>query len=187
MHGSVHVGRLGEGVIDDHVSANMRCSLLPTSFLVRFVVYLHNVFAINWAHGVVVSHPLRMRTALGSNPSVSMHMCMHDSHGSRDYLSAHSTHAYICCRICCMRTHTCIQTHSRSHQPVRCVCARPRKFLQPNGHGASSYGGGRDFEFRLDCILRLASILACWALAFVRLGTCSCCRGPGFELMQHPL
>ena len=24
-----------------------------------------------WAHGVVVSHPLRMRKALGSNPSVS--------------------------------------------------------------------------------------------------------------------
>ena len=25
-----------------------------------------------WAHGVVVSHPLRMRKALGSNPSVSI-------------------------------------------------------------------------------------------------------------------
>ena len=30
-------------------------------------------FAFNiWAHGVVVSHPLRMRKALGSNPSVSI-------------------------------------------------------------------------------------------------------------------
>ena len=28
----------------------------------------------NWAHGVVVSHPLRMRKALGSNPSVSIAM-----------------------------------------------------------------------------------------------------------------
>ena len=27
--------------------------------------------SINWAHGVVVSHPLRMRKALGSIPSVS--------------------------------------------------------------------------------------------------------------------
>ena len=87
MHGSVHVGRLGEGVIDDHVSANMRCSLLPTSFLLRLVVYLHNVVAINWAHGVVVSHPLRMRKALGSNLSVSMHMCMHDNDGSPDNVS----------------------------------------------------------------------------------------------------
>ena len=26
----------------------------------------------HWAHGVVVSHPLRMQKALGSNPSVSM-------------------------------------------------------------------------------------------------------------------
>ena len=26
----------------------------------------------HWAHGVVVSHPLRMRKALGSNPSVSI-------------------------------------------------------------------------------------------------------------------
>ena len=39
--------------------------------------YLHEQIDINWAHGVVVSHPLRMRKALGSNPSVSMHMCMH--------------------------------------------------------------------------------------------------------------
>ena len=29
---------------------------------------------ISRAHGVVVSHPLRMRKALGSNPSVSMHL-----------------------------------------------------------------------------------------------------------------
>ena len=28
--------------------------------------------ALHWAHGVVVSHPLRMRKALGSNPSVSI-------------------------------------------------------------------------------------------------------------------
>ena len=28
------------------------------------------------AHGVVVSHPLRMRKALGSNPSVSMLPCV---------------------------------------------------------------------------------------------------------------
>ena len=27
--------------------------------------------ALTWAHGVVASHPLRMRKALGSNPSVS--------------------------------------------------------------------------------------------------------------------
>ena len=27
------------------------------------------------AHGVVVSHPLRMRKALGSNPSVSTELC----------------------------------------------------------------------------------------------------------------
>ena len=27
---------------------------------------------VNWAYGVVVSHPLRMRKALGSNPSVSI-------------------------------------------------------------------------------------------------------------------
>jgi hypothetical protein len=26
----------------------------------------------HWAHGVVVSHPLRMQKALGSNPSVSI-------------------------------------------------------------------------------------------------------------------
>lgn len=31
---------------------------------------------INWAHGVVVSHPLRMRKALGSIPSVSI-VCPH--------------------------------------------------------------------------------------------------------------
>lgn len=31
---------------------------------------------INWAHGVVVSHPLRMRKALGSIPSVSI-VCLH--------------------------------------------------------------------------------------------------------------
>ena len=33
----------------------------------------------HWAHGVVVSHPLRMRKALGSNPSVSIfnaHLCL---------------------------------------------------------------------------------------------------------------
>ena len=32
---------------------------------------------VTWAHGVVVSHPLRMRKALGSNPSVSTfrHAC----------------------------------------------------------------------------------------------------------------
>ena len=32
---------------------------------------------IHRAHGVVVSHPLRMRKALGSNPSVSMHNVNH--------------------------------------------------------------------------------------------------------------
>ena len=30
------------------------------------------LISVNWAHGVVVSHPLRMRKALGSNPSGSM-------------------------------------------------------------------------------------------------------------------
>ena len=29
-------------------------------------------YQCRWAHGVVVSHPLRMRKALGSNPSVSI-------------------------------------------------------------------------------------------------------------------
>ena len=29
-------------------------------------------FNLNWAHGVVVSHPLSMREALGSIPSVSI-------------------------------------------------------------------------------------------------------------------
>ena len=34
----------------------------------------HAIFSgdFHWAHGVVVSHPLRMRKALGSNPSVSI-------------------------------------------------------------------------------------------------------------------
>ena len=32
----------------------------------------HEFLNIYWAHGVVVSHPLRMRKALGSNPSVSI-------------------------------------------------------------------------------------------------------------------
>ena len=30
---------------------------------------------VNWAHGVVVSHPLSMREALGSIPSVSIFIC----------------------------------------------------------------------------------------------------------------
>ena len=33
---------------------------------------IHEATTNNWAHGVVVSHPLRMRKALGSNPSVSI-------------------------------------------------------------------------------------------------------------------
>ena len=41
-----------------------------------------------------------MRKALGSNPSVSMHMCMHDSHGSRDYLSVHM-HTYVAEYVAC--------------------------------------------------------------------------------------
>ena len=35
-------------------------------------------FFISWAHGVVVSHPLRMRKALGSIPSVSS-VVVHDT------------------------------------------------------------------------------------------------------------
>ena len=34
--------------------------------------YIPGVVVCIWAHGVVVSHPLRMRKALGSHPSVSM-------------------------------------------------------------------------------------------------------------------
>ena len=33
---------------------------------------VNHVFANQRAHGVVVSHPLRMRKALGSNPSASI-------------------------------------------------------------------------------------------------------------------
>ena len=76
--------RRRSAVTDDHVSANMRTPSFHTSFLVRLVLYLHNQVDINWAHGVVVSHPPRMREALGSNPSVSMHVCMHDTDGSPD-------------------------------------------------------------------------------------------------------
>jgi hypothetical protein len=37
-----------------------------------FCVHMHDVRTVHGAHGVVVSHPLRMRKALGSNPSVSI-------------------------------------------------------------------------------------------------------------------
>ena len=37
--------------------------------LTRILFFLAHID--KWAHGVVVSHPLRMRKALGSNPSVS--------------------------------------------------------------------------------------------------------------------
>ena len=39
-----------------------------TSLYPRYV----NIYYSHRAHGVVVSHPLRMRKALGSNPSVSI-------------------------------------------------------------------------------------------------------------------
>ena len=45
-------------------SALYRCSALP---MARQAQLLFN----RWARGVMVSHPLRMRKALGSNPSVS--------------------------------------------------------------------------------------------------------------------
>ena len=46
-----------------------------------------------------------------------------------------------------------------------------------NGHGASSYGGGREFEFRLDCILRLASMLGDMATPVVaRTDGATCCH-----------
>ena len=78
--------RRRSAITDDRVSANMKTPSFPTPFLVRLVLYLHNQFDTNWAHGVVVSHPLRMQKALGSNPSVSMHMCMHDNAGNPDYV-----------------------------------------------------------------------------------------------------
>jgi hypothetical protein len=41
-----------------------RCSALPTAWQAQFLFS-------RWAHGVMVSHPLGMRKALGSNPNVS--------------------------------------------------------------------------------------------------------------------
>ena len=48
----------------------------PEDARTRIVLFSENIFYrkefVQGAHGVVVSHPLRMRKALGSNPSVSM-------------------------------------------------------------------------------------------------------------------
>ena len=109
---------------DDHVSTDMKTPLRRhTVSCAISVVYLHDQTDTNWAHGVMVPHPLRMRKAQGSNPSVSMHMCMHDSDGSRDYWFAHM-HTYVAEYVAC--THACVQTHTPSHvhQPVRCVIRR---------------------------------------------------------------
>ena len=70
---------------DDHVSADMRTPFFHTVSSAICLPDLHDQIDITWAHGVVVSHPLRMRKALGSNPSVSMHMCTHDSDGRSAY------------------------------------------------------------------------------------------------------
>ena len=91
---------------DDHVSADMRTPSVPTPCLVQFVVYLDDQIDINWAHGVVVSHPRRMRKALGSNPSVSMHMCMRDNDGSLDYVLVVTLQIILL-------THTHTHTHTR--------------------------------------------------------------------------
>ena len=52
----------------------------------NFEVLMSDTF-ISRAHGVVVSHPLRMRKALGSNPSVSMHLICQVSRSSLRLLS----------------------------------------------------------------------------------------------------
>ena len=43
-------------------------------------IIFHSFANPQGAHGVVVSHPLRMRKALGSNPSVSRCFAHHASH-----------------------------------------------------------------------------------------------------------
>ena len=52
--------------------------------LVRTTAFLVFVVTLVWAHGVVVSHPLRMRKALGSNPSVSIANITSLAAGSRE-------------------------------------------------------------------------------------------------------
>ena len=51
-----------------------------------------------WAHGVVVSHPLRMRKALGSIPSVSIAFGADEMHGWRSHWG---------CVWVCMGKHAC--------------------------------------------------------------------------------
>ena len=61
----------------------------------------------NWAHGVVVSHPLRMRKALGSNPSVSI---FHESSCFPRELSK--------ARPCAQRTP--VQAHDEAFDLMKC-------------------------------------------------------------------
>ena len=93
---------------DDHVSADMRTPFFHTVSSAICVLDLHDQIDINWAHGVVVPHLLRMRKALGSYPSVSMHMCMHDNDGSPAY--------YVACIRTCIHTLQMIShTHTYMH------------------------------------------------------------------------
>ena len=66
----------------------------------RIVISVDFAFNI-WAHGVVVSHPLRMRKALGSNPSVS-------------------TLRQLAC------FHVCIRQTTKLNLPTRCLASRAR-------------------------------------------------------------
>ena len=125
---------------DDHVSADMRTPFFHTVSSAICLPDLHDQIDINWAHGVVVSHPLRMRKALGTNPSVSMHMCTHDSDGSPAY-DVVCIHAYM--------------PRDLAHELV-----------WPNGYGAAllrraprSLRRDCGFESRLTYLLRMASIL----------------------------
>ena len=60
----------------------------------------------HWAHSVVASHPLRMRKALGSNPSVSIHSLKRCTH-------LHITRTTTVCRlnVCAHRTSLSIYTY----------------------------------------------------------------------------
>ena len=98
-HGFSYCYRLRTVAQRSHVDASFR----------EFALFLFAQRLRHWAHGVVVSHPLRMRKALGSNPSVSMFFFR----GKNDYARTRFVTA------CCARAMFLSSRHSMTSSVAR--------------------------------------------------------------------
>ena len=103
---------LSSALVVDCICAGMPRVSMKTSRM--FCCVWHYESSHSGAHGVVISHPLRMRKALGSIPSVSMHSMLHVSWAAgKRYLSSSCPlhrQRFSCavCRPCILPGHTAV-------------------------------------------------------------------------------